>query len=465
MNESMTVRSSTAPAKLRARLNDFWHWWISELRVLVPAGVTGWVVGDVAVTDVMVDGTDIHLMRIESGKPIVFATIAAGDATTDPGLRELRAKGNDRVRVLLNVDQVLLKVITLPAATEENLREVMGFELDRHTPFMASQAYYDVRLLRRDTPRETIEVLLAVAARSVVDPLLATLRQAGLSIDAITVVDSDAAGQTIALLPARDKPTRKWGNLLRINLALLVLALLLGLLALLLPVWQKRELVIALNPLVTKANAEYEVSQRIYDEYTKLVSEYNYITGKKQGMHPSLAILEELTRIFPDTASVQSLDLKSSGKTRDVTLIGEAQAASKIIEVLEQSALFQNASQRSQTRPGSQGRNEWFHIATELKPKALPAPSALDEKPAAAIELPASPPASALPPTTPPTTSPTTLPAALEPAAPAPKSAPGVTQPAGALPAKAEIPTATVTVVTPAKPVALPPAAANRKQP
>ena len=60
---------------------------------------------------------------------------------------------------------MLLKAINLPAAIEENLREVMGFELDRHTPFMASQVYYDVKLQRRDAQRETIEVLLAVAAR------------------------------------------------------------------------------------------------------------------------------------------------------------------------------------------------------------------------------------------------------------------------------------------------------------
>lgn len=430
---------------------------MDELRALVPSRLMSWVVGDVAVTDMMVDATGITLVRIESGKPIAFAKIPDTEVTTHALLRELRAKGHDQARVLLGADQVLQKTISLPAAIEENLREVMGFELDRHTPFVASQAYYDVKLQKRDPQRETIEVLLAVAPRAVVDPLLTTVRQAGLSVDGISVAGIDSAGPDIELLPAHDKPARKWGNLLRLNLALLAVALLLGLVALLLPIWQKREEVIALNLLVGKVSAEFEVSQRVHDEYTKLATEYNYITGKKQGMHASLAILEELTRISPDTTAVQSLDLKSTGKTREVTLIGEAQTASKVIEALEQSPLFQNASQRSVTRRGSSGANEWFHIATELRPKSLPAATLLDEKPPEPVVVPR--PAIEAPPVN-------ATPAVTEPGVKATVAG----TPANAVPAKSEAPAATVVpapasqTAAPADPVATPPVA-NRKLP
>ena len=476
----MTVSSTTIPAtgntrpnEFSVRLNEFWTWWTGELRALVPAQVIGWVVGDVAVTDVMVDATEIKLIRMGAGKPVVYATVPYGEVSINPVLRELRAKGNDHVRVLLGADQALLKAISLPAAIEENLREVMGFELDRHTPFMANQAYYDVKVVRRDAQRESIEVLLAVASRSVVDPLLAALRQAGLSIDAMTVLDVGAEGQVqvqaIELLPAKDKPARKWGNLLKLNLGLLALVAVLALFALLLPIWQKREQVIALNPLVGKANADFEVSQRIHDEYTKQANLHNYITGKKQGMHPSLVILEELTKISPDTTSVQSLDLKLNGKTREVTLIGEAQAASKVIEVLEQSPLFQNASQRSQTRRGSLGTNEWFQITTELKPKALPAAISPNDIATAPVDVPIAPAVSV------PAASSSTANVEAE-----PKAAPAIAAP-GSVPAKLDPPAATAIVTPPAKsvPSTVPPAAksaqvepvvpvapaANRKQP
>ena len=380
MNDSMPVANAIAPAMNTARPSGIWQWWQSELRALVPPRLMSWVVGDVAVTDVMVDASGITLMRMESGKLIASATIPVTEVTTHPHLRELRVKGHAQARLLLDARQILQKSISLPAAVEENLREVMGFELDRHTPFTAAQAYFDVKLRKRDPQRESIDVLLAIAARNVVDPLLVTVRQAGLSVESVSAADVDLVGQTIELLPASEKPARKWGNLLRLNMALFALAMVFALIALLLPIWQKREAVIALNPLVGKAATEFAVNQRVHDEYVKLANEHNFITGKKQGMHSSLAVLEELTKISPDTTVAQSMDLKSNGKTREVTLMGEALAASKVIEALEQSPLFQNATQRSQTRKGSLGTNEWFHVATELKPKPLPAATIPGEK-------------------------------------------------------------------------------------
>ena len=276
MNDALTMTAAAAPAlaptAIVPRANGVWHWWIGELRALIPPRLMSWLVGDVAVTDMMIDGAGIHLVRLDAGKLTIMATIPAGEVTTHPLLRELRAKGNTQIRVLLDSRQVLQKNIVLPAAVEEKRREVMGFELDRHTPFTAAQAYYDVKLRRRDPQHESIDVLLAVASRNTVDPLLALVRQAGLSVESVGFADADALGQTIELLPAGDKPARKWGNLLRINLALLALAMMLMLIALLLPIWQKREAVIALNPLVARASAEYQISQRLNDDYIKLAN-------------------------------------------------------------------------------------------------------------------------------------------------------------------------------------------------
>lgn len=446
-----------------ARSPDFWHWWTGELRALVPSRVVSWLVGEVAVTDVRVDAAGMSLLKTDSGRSIVSgAPVPLASLAGHAAVREMIASGNGHVRVLLDAGQVLTRTIMLPAATAENLREVMGFELDRHTPFVAAQAYYDVRIIRRDPQRETIEVLLAVAARGVIDPLLAALRAAGLAIDAIGIADESMTRHGIDLLPPQDKPARQWGNLLRLNLGLIAVMALLALLAVTLPIWQKREAVIALIPLVDKASADFQQSQRLQEEYTRLANEYNYITGKKHGSHPVLAVLEELTRISPDTTVVQNLDLKSNAKTREVTMIGEAQAASKVIEVLEQSPMFQNASQKSQTRRGSQGTNEWFHVATEVKPRALPAAIRAD---AAPEPQPAPPPVVMSPPaatvTVPGPAATTLAPGPVDAAGkaavpPAPLSTPRVEAPAVVPPAVAKPAAAIEPPVVPA---------ANRKQP
>jgi hypothetical protein len=45
--------------------------------------------------------------------------------------------------LLMPGDKVLTRPLTLPLAAEENLREVLAFEMDQHTPFMSDDVYYD----------------------------------------------------------------------------------------------------------------------------------------------------------------------------------------------------------------------------------------------------------------------------------------------------------------------------------
>lgn len=468
-----------------SRLEAFVHWWSGELRAMTPPAVIGWVVGDVAVTDLSMDKTGIVLLRAEAGGFTVVSRISADAVATSPLLPELRAKGHDQIRLLLTADQVLTRKLNLPMAIEENLREAIGFELDRHTPFKAGQVYYDVKVLKRDQQRDSIEVGLVVAARNVVDPLVSALRGAGMSVASIGLVDSTPLGGRMPeLLPFGEKPARRWGNLLKLNLGLLAGAVVLGLVALLLPIWQKRELVKELLPIVAKTGAEYETTVKIQDEYARLAGEYNFLSAKKYAAQPALAVLEELTRISPDTNWTQSLDLKISGKTRELTIIGEALSASKVIETLEQSPMFQNATQRSPTQRGSQPNTERYHVATEVKPKAVPAAIIPDEKsvaPAPVVAAPSAPAQidkSAPAPAPVAATAPSPVNGAPEPAstaASAPVPAPGTTAPPVGGPVA---PVATVAPAAATAPEATPkqlpltvmpqntnPAAAPRKQP
>ena len=131
---------------------------------MLPTSMARWLDGDALATNVAAD---------ENGLTIISATGGAARSSppqripndalaNSPVLRALIAAGRDQVRLVLTPEQALLKTITLPLATEENLREVVGFELDRHTPFTPDQAYYDVQIVRRDPQNEKIVVSLAV---------------------------------------------------------------------------------------------------------------------------------------------------------------------------------------------------------------------------------------------------------------------------------------------------------------
>lgn len=412
-------------------LSEFWHWWMSELKGAVPPALSGWFIGEVATTDVVVNSTAITLVRTDAGALHTRAAITHEETSSHPLIRGLITQGHDAVRLLLRADQVLVTRVTLPLAVEENLAETIGFELDRFTPFKREQVFFDAKIVQRDSQKETLAVLLAVVAKQSLEPLRASLQRAGLTLASVGLDPAVAGGESFELLPESEKPARKWGNLLRLNLALFVTACVVGLIAVVLPIWQKRERVIELIPQVGKASQEFETSKRVHEEYTRLANDFNYISTKKHTLQPAIVLIEELARISPDTTFVQTLDLKTSGKIRELTLQGEAQSASKVIESLEQSTFFQNAAQRSQTTRGSQG--ERFHIATEVKPKPLPP---------ATVQEPIVEPVAAPVPGTAPGTTPPPAPAAVTAPGKAGSAENGASAPTAAAPSAAALPAA-----------------------
>ena len=373
----------SASAASNAGLPALWQWWTGELRTMLPPSMARWIDGDTVATNIMVDefGLTIINTGTEPAKPFQAGHVPLDALPNHPVLRDLIATGRDRVRLVLTQDQAMVKSITLPMATEENLREVIGFELDRHTPFTPDQAYYDVQIERRDPQQEKIVVTLVVASKTEVAALVETLRRAGLTCTAIGVHAAAAPNATsVDLQPAADKPTRRLSRLHQVNLGLLGLAALLAFAAVVLPIWQKREAIKILIPQAEKAGAEFQVSERVYTEYTRIAAEYNFLATRKHAVYPVVSVLEELARTFPDTTWVQKLDIKPNGKVREVTLLGEAQSTSKVIENLEQSplSLFQNSKQQSQTTR-LQPNTERFHVSAEIKPRPVPASEGIDD--------------------------------------------------------------------------------------
>jgi general secretion pathway protein L len=391
------------------------RWWLDETRAWLADTAGEWFAGDDARSDLCIDADGLHVVNLEGARARVVSSVTTGEAATSPVLRKLIAGGRDRVRLVLRDPQVLVRSLSLPAAIEENLAEAVGFEIDRVTPFKADQIYFTAQVVERDAQKETVEVELVLVPKVRADAWLEAARQAGLTVAEMVPEPALVRGRPVNLLPARLMPPRKWGRRTRWNLALLAATIVLGLVAILLPVWQKRERVIDLIPLASKAAAEFEVNRKIYDEYARLAGEYNHIASRKHGAQSLLAVIEEVTRISPDTTFAQTFELKTSGKVRELVMMGEAASASKVIESLEQSPLFQNATQRAQTTRGSQVNTERFHIATEVKPRPVPAALLPSEAP------PAAPPAPSVPPATPSPQTPSPISAA--PSTPDPRAA------------------------------------------
>jgi general secretion pathway protein L len=291
--------SATTPSflgQIGHRTSTLWHWWVGELSSAVPSRLRTWFSANTAVVDVAIDVDhsseanipSLVLIKPDSAELRELKRVAV-DLHEPTRLRAqvdelLKGYGRD-ARLIISPAMVLRKRWSLPLATEENLQAVIGFDMDRQTPFVASQVYYGARVTHRDPVREKIDVEVAAVPRTAIDGWLNDLRAAGLSIQ--SMVAADDLGKIYApieLMPANAKPERRWSMVQRLNLVLFLGALALALAAVVLPIWQKRQSVIELMPVAAKANSEFAVTQKISSEYSKLAGEYNFILGFNQGI-------------------------------------------------------------------------------------------------------------------------------------------------------------------------------------
>ena len=170
----------------------FFSWWISELKALLPERLMRWVSSSVNELGLELTGQSLTLLRGNGGSERRLGSIEIGDnlELARSALRPLIADLDlDRILVSLRLPSnlALRKIVDLPAAAEENLRQVLAFEMDRLTPFAAEAVHYDVHVMERDVENRRIRAELMVLPRAAVEPSLQLLQRIGLKPDVVAL--------------------------------------------------------------------------------------------------------------------------------------------------------------------------------------------------------------------------------------------------------------------------------------
>ena len=76
---------------------------------------------------------------------------------------------------------VLKKRVVLPAAAQGDLEDVLGFEIDRETPFNRDEVYWTYSVDRQDANPSQLAVELVFVPRVYIDKALSAARAAGLA--------------------------------------------------------------------------------------------------------------------------------------------------------------------------------------------------------------------------------------------------------------------------------------------
>lgn len=373
------MRPSWLNLDLGSNTRIFWTWWSGELKQIIPRWL--WQTDEVSGAWVLLglSNTKVEFKRWSNGtlqqlgSLDLNANAAAGMAALFKAHLARVLEPGDRIAVGLGPALYLHKEVTLPLAAAANLHQVMGFEMDRHTPFKADRVYYHACEIRRDTSRNTVTAALYAIPKKTLDTILDDLRSWQIIPQAAFVYASNMAlDDSFNLLPSAASTTgnARLRDRLRKHLRgfrLFMLLLMSGLIvtALAIPLLQKRLAVIELTAAVASAEADAAQAHALRRELEKLTAEYNFVVNKKKSTVPVIVLLDEVSRLLPDDTWVQQLDLRSD----ELQIRGETASSSKLIVLVEDASLFRDANFLAPLTKGKSGK-ETYHIGVTVEAQA-----------------------------------------------------------------------------------------------
>ena len=183
-------------APLLRGVETFWSWWISELGGMLPPGARRVLLPRAQRLFLELDGTAIVMSQGTAQTKEELTRYLLDQADAVPLKRSTKDTMQQQARELvlcLPRDKVLTRSLTLPLEAEENLREVLSFEMDRQTPFTAEQVYYDFSVVARSAAERTLTVDLVLVTRRMLDELLARLDNCGLHPDLVSIKEGERA--------------------------------------------------------------------------------------------------------------------------------------------------------------------------------------------------------------------------------------------------------------------------------
>lgn len=332
-------------------LPRFWRWWVDELRSLFSAGKSA-SSGLGAKYLLEVDSRQL-VLRDAASREILSQAIDAGTAISATG-HSIRGATID---VLLTPERALFQTITLPASTQENIRQVLEYELDRVTPFKKEDIYFEIAAKEMQRDSNTVKLELCVIKKKLIDGLLTELGGQNIAVHDVGVVKPDGApllfdrvhlGLESATSPGHTGLTRL---LLVIVAVLIVTSIALPFVKL---YWQNA----ALQREISGLSEQVKEVRDVQDSYARSIQEDAWIFNRLNKQPPMIELIDELTRVIKDQSYLESFSYQNG----EIYIKGKSKSASGLLADLDSSNLLDQVQFAAPVTQSAGDRLERFEI-------------------------------------------------------------------------------------------------------
>lgn len=263
-----------------------------------------------------------------------------------------------QVALRLNEEQVLHLQHHFPEAVKDNLHQVVGYQLDRLTPFNVENAWFDVKLAKHDKQRQEVLADIYISPRYVVDQVSRELTESGLKpVQQVLTKNKDIQ---LRLLENRAEETIQSQSWSKIPLYFLLFALIASLLA---PIAYKYRRVGQLDTALADLRRSSAEQLAVRDKLMVAEDALAFVEAKRKSSPVALDVVEKLSSGLPAHTWLERLSIR--GNVLEIR--GESAKALTLIDQLENAPEFAKVRFKSPvTRNKDNGRDR-FHIEATLE--------------------------------------------------------------------------------------------------
>ena len=346
-------------------LSRFFAWWFGELAACVPDRLRRLVERkpSALVITPSNDIADVALYRRGEVRPLGQIPLTTQSDSQRALASLLDGTSRRHLDVVVNVPavNVLRRSVTLPLEANENLREVLAFEMDRHTPFKASEVAYDYRLMATDAATRKLTVDLAVVPRAMLEQAAAIADSLGLAASRIGIAgDEPKRGGSFNFRPydeSGDRPAAPRALLL----ALTATAAILAVVAWYLPLYFDHRALAAYEARLGETRTIALQAENLRKRLTAAMDLTRLLVNRRADTPTVTSLLADVTDRLPDDTWLTQLQLQD-GK---LTLKGISPSAAALIAPLEASPLLTEVRFGSPVTPDPQIGGESFDILAQ----------------------------------------------------------------------------------------------------
>ncbi len=301
--------------------------------------------------------------RAGSAVAVDTIPVPTTDAAPDPALLARIARATAGRPVILRLPSPLLleRRVNLPLAAAREVDRVVGYEMDRLTPFRAEDVFWVCDDFRPDRARGQLDLRLSLIARAVAQPMLEALGRLGLHPIGLEVPRANDRPCLIALTIADRARQRREHTALAllggVCAGLAVLALAIPFLRQARLEWDLDTRIAALRPRVAEVEA-------LRTGIAAEVASRDVVAAERAAVGDPLAALATITTVLPDDGFLQEFSLAQ----RKLAVRGHAAAASRLIAALADDPAIRNPAFSAPVTRVENGQADIFSIRAEWGP-------------------------------------------------------------------------------------------------